>query len=78
MATRINLMKLLQEMQGIAEMSRRNPTPKSSPLLLLQLQSHMVEISRQRRRLAIATDLKDSLEVPDPVPITFVRSKRKA
>ncbi len=73
MATRIKLMKLLQEMHGFAEMGRRHPAPKASPLFLMQLRAHMAETSRPRRRLTISTDLKDSLDLPHPVRITHVK-----
>jgi hypothetical protein len=72
MATKIKLMKLLQEIHAIAEIGRRNPIPKPSPLFLLQLRTHMAETSRPRRRLVVMIDLKDSLDLPHPVPINHV------
>ena len=73
MATKIKLMKLLQEMHGFAEMGRRHPAPKASPLFLMQLRAHLAETSRPRRRLVVSTDLKDSLDMPYPVRITHVK-----
>ena len=73
MATKIKLMKLLQEMHAFAEIGRRNPAPKPSPLYLMQLRSHLVQTSRPRRRLAIRVDLRDSLDLPDPVKITHLK-----
>jgi hypothetical protein len=73
MATKIKLLKLLQEMHAFAEMTRRRPAPKSSPLYLLQLRSHLAETSRPKRRLMVSIDLKDSLEMPHPVRITHIR-----
>ncbi|MFO1478260.1 MAG: hypothetical protein U1F98_16625 [Verrucomicrobiota bacterium] len=72
MATKIKLMKLLQEIHAIAEIGRRNPMPKPSPLFLLQLRSHMAETSRPRKRLLVSIDLKDSLELPHPVRINHI------
>jgi hypothetical protein len=75
MATKIKLLKLLQEMRGFAEFGRRHPTPKpSSPLYLLQLRSHLAETSRARHRLVITIDLKDSetTNIPHPVKITHL------
>ena len=72
MATKIKFMKLLQEMRGMAELNRRHPTPKPSALYLLQLRAHMAETSQSRRRLTVTVDLKDSLDLPDPVRINHV------
>ena len=72
MATKIKMMKLLQEMHAFAEIGRKNPAPKPSPLYLLQLRSHL-QSSRPRRRLAIRVDLRDSLNLPNPVKITHIK-----
>lgn len=74
MATKIKLMKLLQEMHGLAELGRRRPATKSSPLFLLQLRSHMAETSRSKRRLIVSIDLKDSLDMPHPVRINHIKN----
>jgi hypothetical protein len=73
MATKIKLLKLLQEMHAFAEITRRHPAPKPSPLFLLQLRAHMAETSRPRRRLIVSVDLKDSLDLPHPVRINHVK-----
>jgi hypothetical protein len=73
MATKIKLLKLLQEMHAFAEIGRRHPLPKPSPLFLLQLRSHLAETSRPKRRLTVSVDLKDSLDLPHPVRITHVK-----
>jgi hypothetical protein len=75
MATKIKLMKLLQEMRGLAEMNRRHPAPRPTALYLLQLRSHMVETSHSRRRLLVRMDLKESLDLPHPVKINHVTSR---
>ena len=73
MATKIKLLKLLQEMHAFAEIGRRHPLPKPSPLFLWQLRSHLAETSRPKRRLMVSVDLKDSLDLPHPVRITHVK-----
>jgi hypothetical protein len=78
MATKIKLMKMLQEMHAFAEIGRTNPAPKPSPLYLMQLRSHLLQTSRPRRRLAIRVDLRDSLDLPDPVKITHVKPASNA
>jgi hypothetical protein len=75
MATKIKLLKLLQEMHAFAEITRRHPVAKTSPLFLLQLRSHMAETSRPRGRLIVSIDLKDSLDMPHPVGITHVKGR---
>jgi hypothetical protein len=72
MATKIKLMKLLQEMHAFADLGRRNPAQRSSPLFLLQLRSHMAETSRSKRRLRVSIDLKDTLEMPHSVKISHI------
>jgi hypothetical protein len=73
MATKIKLMKLLQEMHAFAELSRRPPGSRQSPLFLLQLRSHMAETSRAKGRLIVSVDLKESLEMPHPVRINHIK-----
>jgi len=70
MATKIKLMKLLQEMRGFAEFGRRHFAPRPSALYLIQLRSHVAETSRTKRRLVISVDLKDHPDIPHPVKIT--------
>ena len=72
MATKIKLMKLLQEMHALAEMGRRHPSSKPSPLYLLQLRSHMAQTSRSKLRLMVRVDLKDSMDLPHPVKISHI------
>ena len=78
MATRIKLMKLLQEMHAFAEMGRRRPSAKPAPLFLLQLRSHMAETSRARRRLVVRVDLTDSLDLPHPVRISHIKPGQRS
>jgi len=73
MATKIKLLKLIQEIHAFAEITRRQPAPRSSPLYLVQLRSHMAETSRPKRRLLVSIDLKDSLDLPHPVRINHLR-----
>jgi hypothetical protein len=74
MATKDKLMRLLQEVRGLAEIRRPHPTPKPSPLFLMQLRSHMTEASRPRGRLIITVNLKEIPSFPDPVAITHLKS----
>jgi hypothetical protein len=71
MATKVKLMKFLQEVRGLSEMTRRHLTPKPSALFLMQLRYHMTEASQTKRRLSIAIDMKDTA-FPHPVKITYL------
>ena len=73
MATKIKLMKLLQELHGFAEITRRHPTPKPSALFLMQLRSHLAETNQPKRQLLITVDLRDDPDIPNPVKITHVK-----
>jgi len=74
MATKVNLMKLLQEIRGFGEFGKRNPAPRRSPLYLLQLRSHVHEASGGKRRLTIMIDPKDVFTLPNPVKINFIKT----
>jgi hypothetical protein len=70
MATKMNMMKLLQEIRGFSEMDRLQPTPKPSALYLMQLR--MRPANRPKQRLEISFDLKDIATLPTPVKITHL------
>lgn len=72
MATKDKLMRLLQEVRGLAEINRRHPAPKSSPLFLVQLRSHLNSNSRPRYRLSISMDARETAHFPQPVKITHL------
>jgi len=74
MATKDKLMRLLQEVRGLAEMRRPHPAPKSSPLFLLQLRSHINDLSRSRYRLVISVDAEEAVQFPEPVQITHLKT----
>jgi len=73
MATKIKLMKLLQEMRGLSELARRPSPPRPSTLYLLQLRSHLSETSRSKRRLIVTVDLRDTANIPHPVKINYIK-----
>lgn len=74
MATKVKMLKFLQEMRGFSDLSRGFPPHRHSPLFLLQLRSHLAETSRPKRRLLISVDLKDPPDIPAPVKITHLGS----
>jgi hypothetical protein len=71
MAAKIKMLKLLQEMRGLAEVTNRRPVPRHPGLFLLQLRSHMMRrLGPQRNHIPIA-GLNDG-GVENPVKITFL------
>ena len=72
MATKLKLMKLLQEIRGFAQLTQRRPQPKPPGLFLLQLRSHVHHATLPRRRLTIPIQLHEPPDIPTPVKITFI------
>ena len=72
MATRIKMLKLLQERNGFEELNRR-PSPKPSALYLMQLREHLFHTTQPRRRLIIRIDPKQNPLFPDPVKILHLK-----
>lgn len=70
MATRIKMMKLLQEMRGIAEFTNRHPPARTPGLFLLQLRASVAQSAVPKRRLVISVAMKDQPDIPHPVRIT--------
>jgi len=74
MATKVRLMKLLQEIRGYAQISQRRQQPKPPGLFLLQLRSHLNQPAR-RRRLIVPIQMHENPDIPDPVKITIIESE---
>jgi len=72
MATKIKMMKLLQEIRGFAQITNRRPQPKPPGLFLMQLRSHVLQATSSRRRLTIPIDLQEPPDIPHPVKITHL------
>jgi hypothetical protein len=72
MASKIKMMKLLQEYRGFAEMDQR-PAPQS-PLALPvpQLRPRIFQPSLPKRKLNIRVDPRDYVPNPKPVEIIFL------
>jgi hypothetical protein len=66
MATRIKMLKLLQELRGFSDLERATTFSKSSAVHLLQWQPRRAPV---RRRIEIAFDARDIVTLPSPVTI---------
>jgi hypothetical protein len=73
MATKIKLMKLLQEIRGLAQITQRRPQPKASGLFLVQLRSHLNQATPLRRRFVIPIQQHEPPDIPNPVKITHLK-----
>jgi hypothetical protein len=73
MAAKIQMLKLLQEIRGFAELSNRRPPPRSPGLLLTQIRAHMPQNASPKRRLSIRIDPQDRTDVPYRVKINHVK-----
>ena len=72
MATKIKMLKFLQEQTAFTELNRR-PATKPSALYLMQLREHMLQTSVPKRRLVIHIDPKLNPTEPHPVKILHVK-----
>jgi hypothetical protein len=73
MATKVKLMKLLQEIRGLAQISQRRAQSKPPGLFLLQLRSHLNDSAPRRRRLMVPIQMHENPDIPNPVKITFIK-----
>ena len=73
MAAKIQILKLLQEIRGFAELSNRHPQPRSPGLIMTQIRSHRPQGVLPKRRLSIRIDTQDRTDIPDRVKINHVK-----
>jgi len=73
MAAKVRIMKLLQEIRGLAEITNRRPQPRKPGLFLIQLRSHVTHTTGVRRRQTIAVDMLERPDIPHPVKIIHLR-----
>jgi len=71
MAAKVRLMKLLQEIRGLAEITARRPQPRAPGLFLIQLRSHLMHTTHPMRK-RIVVDVQDQADIPYPVKITHL------
>jgi hypothetical protein len=70
----MNMMKLVQELQGMAELNHRRPQPRNPGPLMLQFHSPTLRIAITKRRIRI--DFQDQPDIPHPVRITHSSQAR--
>jgi hypothetical protein len=72
MATRIKMLKLLQEVRGFAQFASRPSEPKPAGPLLLDFRAAMRRRAASRRKRAIKIEMREPVDIPHPVPITYL------
>jgi len=73
MAAKIKIMKMLQEIRGLADVTERRPGPRQPGLFLIQLRAHALENRQDRGRLVIEVEMLDRFDVPQPVKIKHIQ-----
>lgn len=70
MASKVHLMKFLQEVRGYDLVTNRRPAPSLSGLYLSQMRAHLNGThAPARRKLSITVSPQDSSDTPSPVKI---------
>lgn len=78
MATKLNLMKFLQELRGHAQITNRRPVPRQPTLYSMQLRERSSQVHSPKRLLAVRTDFKDSANTPLPIKIHYIKVDESA
>jgi hypothetical protein len=72
MATRMNMLKLLQEVRGFAQFPTLPADPGPTGPLLLQFRGPRSRRAQARRKKVIRIDMQEPTDIPRPVPITYL------
>ncbi len=73
MATKIKMLKLLQEMRGFADFTNRRPQAQPPGLFLLQMRSHVLHTRFFQRKRTLPIDVQGAVDIPHPVRIKHVK-----
>lgn len=77
MATKIKVLKMLQEVRGYAQITNRRPAPRPPMIYLMQLRAHPAPADLPKHRLTIATDSKAFADGPLPIKINHVKTHER-
>lgn len=77
MAVKVQLMKMLQEFRGLADITARRPAPKQPGLVLMQLRYSQRPAYTPGRR-TISVTIPEPHELPHPVKITHVAAATRS
>ena len=74
MATRVNLMRLLQEARGLAQITNRRPLTRPAGPVLMPVRSVVGRSVKTKRTVRIS--MQDPPDIPHPVRIIHLRLKQ--
>jgi len=75
MATKMKLIKMLQEFKGFAQITNRRPAPRPPLLYLMQLRTQAAHVTTPRKRLSVKIE---AVHTPMTIKINHVKSDRPA
>jgi hypothetical protein len=73
MATKIKLMKMVQQFQGYAQITNRRPAPRPPVLYIMQLREQSAQATVPKRRLAVQIEAKDVANTPLAIKINHIQ-----
>ena len=73
MATKMKLIKMLQENKGLAQITNRRPAPRPPLLYLMQLRTQSTQTNTPRKRLSVETV---ALNAPMQIKINHIKCDR--
>lgn len=77
MATKIKMLKLLQEMQGLTHVTCRRPTPRHPGLIAVQIRMELRDRASHLKRVLPVTD-HEPPDIPHPVKIRHLQPESAA
>ncbi len=72
MATRMNMLKLVQEMRGLAQITNRRPLPRHPVPAVLDVRPPNRRGAAFKRKRLIQIHVQDPPDIPHPVKITYL------
>ena len=76
MATKANIMKMLQEMRGFAGLANRQLQNRSPGPPMLQLRSSSLRQAPPKRKRTLRVEMQELPDIPHPVPILHRKADR--
>jgi len=73
MATRVNILKLIQEIHGFARVTHRRPQPRPPALFLMEIRSQTRYSEVPKRKLNVAFQIQEVADFPHPVRINHLK-----
>ena len=72
MATKMNMMKMLQQARGMAQITNRRPQNRPPGPLMLEMRFSGSRTTPARRKRIIRIRMQNAIDIPHPVKITYL------